>query len=131
MNSGAPASTAPPESASAGKIVPQSACRVLYPCASKYFGVYAPADAFFSAMIMRCACSAACSGITRSTDVAAAPMVSDFRIERRETPVFDDVPSLRDSVIFPRLPRAYAPGYLNSALRAEASCHVKLLEKTQ
>src|SRR5215469_18147741 len=32
---------------------------------------------------MRCAYSAACAGMTRSTEVAAAPMVNDLRTSRR------------------------------------------------
>src|SRR5580698_2757915 len=86
MNSGAPASIAPPESASAGRIVSQRVCNVLYALRSKNFGVYAPDSApAFSASIMPWACSAAASGMTRRTEAATAPMLSDFRIARLVT----------------------------------------------
>src|SRR5450631_1144134 len=85
MNSGAPASMAPPESASAGMMVWHKALRVLYSLGEKNFGAYAPAgEAAFSAATMWCAYSAACSGITRNTEPTTAPMVSDFRMSRRD-----------------------------------------------
>ena len=34
---------------------------------------------------MWCAYSAACSGITRNTEVAAAPILKDFKTSRRDT----------------------------------------------
>jgi hypothetical protein len=39
----------------------------------------------FSVSIMWWAYSAVCSGMTRSTEVAAAPMLSDFNTSRRDT----------------------------------------------
>src|SRR5579859_4363309 len=38
---------------------------------------------------MWCAYSAACSGITRNTDVAAAPTLKDFNTSRRDTDMLD------------------------------------------
>src|ERR1700690_4133932 len=85
MNSGAPASMAPPQSASAGMMVWQSACSVLYWFGGKNFGGYAPLGAAaFSASTILCACSAASAGMTRSTEPANAPMVSDFKTSRRD-----------------------------------------------
>src|SRR5215469_13937220 len=108
MNSGAPASMAPPHSSSAGRIASHKACSVLYPCASKNLGVYAGV-AVFSSSMRWCAYSAACSGITCSTEPAAAPIVSDFRIERREGPSLRiglDLSLLRlVKQVFRRLPR--------------------------
>ncbi len=75
-----------PGSASAGKIDSHNACNVLYCCGGKYFGVYTPALlAAFSVVIMWWAYSAACSGITRNTEVAAAPILRDFNTSRRDT----------------------------------------------
>jgi hypothetical protein len=45
-------------------------------------------------------------------------MLRDFKTDRREMFVFDIVPSLCDSVMFPRLPSAHALGYSNAALWA-------------
>src|SRR3984957_3461675 len=86
MNSGAPASIAPPQSASAGRMLSHIDRKVLYWCAEKNFGKYSPALAFaFSVWITLCAYAAASSGMARSTEPATAPMVSDFSTLRRET----------------------------------------------
>src|SRR3989442_13600626 len=45
MNSGAPASTAPPDFSSLGRMVSQRNSSVAYCGTEKYFGVYAPAGA--------------------------------------------------------------------------------------
>src|SRR5437588_6599462 len=84
MNSGAPASIAPPPWSSAGMMVWQSACKVLYWGALKYFGLYVP-EAACSAWIILCAYSAACAGITLSTEPATTPAVRVFRMSRRVT----------------------------------------------
>src|SRR5581483_5764988 len=86
MNSGAPASIAPPDLPSGGMMAWQSACKVLYWCAEKNFGLYAPLGAVaFSACTILWAISAACAGITASTDPVIIPTVSDLRTSRRET----------------------------------------------
>ena len=75
INSGAPASTAPPDFSSLGMIVSQSDSRSFRTVSAvKYFGAYFPAGAAaFSLCTIWCASSAASSGITCSTDRRPRP----------------------------------------------------------
>src|SRR5215813_2027289 len=87
MNSGAPASTAPPDLSSLGMMVSQSEVSVSYCLAVKYLGAYFPAGAAaFSLRTAWCAISAACSGITCSTEPPAAPIASVLSTSRLEIP---------------------------------------------
>src|SRR5208283_2015421 len=86
MNSGAPASKAPPDFSSLGMMASQSVFRVSYWCREKYFGVYFPADAAFSFCTIWCASAAASAGIICSTEPPAAPRARFFRTSRREIP---------------------------------------------
>src|SRR5438552_15498772 len=71
----------------------QSACSVLEWWGERDFGVYPPAADAFSDCTRWCAYSAACAGITRRTEPAITPMVSDFRMSRRVTDLEDtDLP---------------------------------------
>src|SRR5581483_6293829 len=96
MNSGAPASTAPPARSSGGMIALQSDCRVLYWCGVKNLGAYTPAADAFSACTILCAYSAACAGMTLNTDPATTPAVKVLRMSRRviEFDISTDFPSL-------------------------------------
>src|SRR5882724_10207231 len=72
MNSGAPASTAPPDFSSLGMIVSQRSMSMAYCEAEKYFGVYAPAGAAaFSLCTIWWTYSAASAGMTFRTEPAA------------------------------------------------------------
>src|SRR2546430_14378237 len=72
MNSGAPASTAPPDFSSLGMIVSHKNVSVAYCDAEKYFGVYAPAGAAaFSLCTIWWTYSAASAGMTFRTEPAA------------------------------------------------------------
>src|SRR6267142_2775115 len=89
MNSGAPASTAPPDFSSLGIIVSQSTMSVAYCAAEKYFGVYFPAGAAaFSLWTIWWTYSAAAAGITCSSELLAAPKARVRRISRREMESF-------------------------------------------
>src|SRR6266850_2099253 len=89
MNSGAPASTAPPDFSSLGIIVSQSTMSVAYCAAEKYFGVYFPAGAAaFSLWTIWWTYSAAAAGITCSTELLAAPKARVRRMSRREMESF-------------------------------------------
>src|SRR6266704_706782 len=72
MNSGAPASTAPPDFSSLGMMALHRNVSVAYCAAEKYFGVYAPAGAAaFSLCTIWWTYSAASAGITCKTEPAA------------------------------------------------------------
>src|SRR5438128_10432284 len=72
MNSGAPASTAPPDFSSLGMIVSHKNVSVAYCDAEKYFGVYAPAGAAaFSLCTIWWTYSAASAGMICRTEPAA------------------------------------------------------------
>src|SRR2546425_8142344 len=89
MNSGAPASTAPPDFSSLGIIASQSAMRVAYCDAGKNLGVYFPAGAAaFSLCTIWWTYSAAAAGITCSTELLAAPTASVLKTSRRLMPSF-------------------------------------------
>src|SRR5882762_10266161 len=93
MNSGAPASTAPPDFSSLGIIVSQSAMSIAYCAAEKYFGVYFPAGAAaFSLCTIWWTYSAAAAGITCSTELLAAPKARVRRMSRRLMDSFMGVP---------------------------------------
>src|SRR2546427_12071957 len=84
LNSGAPASTAPPDFSSLGMMVSQRNIRVAYCAAEKYFGVYAPAcAAAFSLCTIWWTYSAASAGMICSTEPAAAPKGRVRRVSRR------------------------------------------------
>src|SRR6266403_5028810 len=89
MNSGAPASTAPPDFSSLGIIVSHSEMSVAYCGAVKYLGVYFPAGvAAFSLCTIWWTYSAAAAGITCSTELLAAPKAKVRRMSRREMESF-------------------------------------------
>src|SRR5258708_15182704 len=84
MNSGAPASTAPPDFSSLGMMESHRNRSVAYCATEKYFGVYAPAGAAaFSLCTIWWTYSAASAGITCSTEPAAAPKARVRRMSRR------------------------------------------------
>src|SRR5437762_14206046 len=84
MNSGAPASTAPPDFSSLGMMVSQRNVSVAYCDAEKYFGVYAPAGAAaFSLCTIWWTYSAASAGMTCRTEPAAVT-ARVRRMSRRE-----------------------------------------------
>src|SRR6266852_89269 len=84
MNSGAPASTAPPDFSSLGMMASHRNSSVAYCGAEKYFGVYAPAGAAaFSLWTIWWTYSAASAGITWSTEPAAVT-ARVRRMSRRE-----------------------------------------------
>src|SRR5450631_3015948 len=83
MNSGAPASMAPPDFSSLGMMVSQSEVSVSYWWGEKYLGVYFPeAAAAFSLCTAWWAYSAACAGMSCKTEPPAAVMASVFRMSR-------------------------------------------------
>src|SRR5712664_3342719 len=89
MNSGAPASTPPPDFSSLGIIVSQSAMSVAYCDAGKHFGEYFPAGAAaFSLCTIWWTYSAAAAGITCSNELLAAPKARVRRMSRREMESF-------------------------------------------
>src|SRR5258707_7531183 len=84
MNSGAPASTAPPDFSSLGMMESHRNRSVAYCAGEKYFGVYAPAGAAaFSLCTIWWTYSAASAGIICSTEPAAAPKARERRMSRR------------------------------------------------
>src|SRR5258707_1844912 len=84
MNSGAPASTAPPDFSSLGMMESHRNRSVAYCATEKYFGVYAPAGAAaFSLCTIWWTYSAASAGIICSTEPAAAPKARVRRMSRR------------------------------------------------
>src|SRR6267142_2380012 len=108
MNSGAPASTAPPDFSSLGIIVSQSAISVAYFGAGKNLGVYFPAGAAaFSLCTIWWTYSAAAAGITCSTELLAAPKARVRRMSRREMDSFMGGPHHRKKKnLTQRTPRA-------------------------
>src|SRR5713226_9751876 len=93
MNSGAPASTAPPDLSSLGIIASQSRMSVAYCGAEKNFGVYFPAGAVaFSLWTIWWMYSAAAAGMTCSTELLAAPKARVRRTSRRLIDSFMGVP---------------------------------------
>src|SRR6266567_6579391 len=84
MNSGAPASTAPPDFSSLGMMASHRNVTDAYCEAEKYLGAYFPAGAAaFSLCTIWWMYSAASAGMTCSTEPAAAPTARVRRMSRR------------------------------------------------
>src|SRR5207249_10760455 len=96
MNSGAPASTAPPDFSSLGMMVSQRNVSVAYCDAEKYFGVYAPAGAAaFSLCTIWWTYSAASAGLTFRTEPAAVTAKVRRKSRRRVESLGRFVPPLQ------------------------------------
>src|SRR5215469_12154404 len=88
MNSGAPASRAPPDFSSFGMIISQRATSAAYWGAEKYFGVYLPVgEAALSLWTIWWMYSAASAGMTCKTE-PAAPTARVRRMSRRDMDSF-------------------------------------------
>src|SRR5437868_1567277 len=84
MNSGAPASTAPPDFSSLGMMASHRNVSTAYCDAEKYFGVYVPAGAAaFSLCTIWWTYAAASAGITCRTEPPAAVTARVRRMSRR------------------------------------------------
>src|SRR6266481_3034644 len=111
MNSGAPASTAPPDFSSLGIMVSHKKMSAAYCAAVKYFGVYAPAGAAaFSLRTIWCTYSAASAGMICSTEPAAAPKASVRRMSRRDMDSFMSAPHGKRKDLTQRAQRALRRG---------------------
>src|SRR6266852_1728944 len=83
MNSGAPASTAPPDFSSLGMMASHRNVTVAYCGVEKYLGAYFPAGAAaFSLCTIWWMYSAASAGMTCSTEPPAAPRASVLNMSR-------------------------------------------------